>query len=329
MAENIDIVIAWVDGNDQTWRAEKNKYSGITDSDDVKRFRDWQILQFLFRGIEKYATWVRYVYFVTYGHLPEWINTRHPKLRIVKHEDFIPHEYLPTFNSNTIEMNFFQIPGLSERFVYFNDDMFILKETNESDFFIKGLPRGHIIEQLTVPEYGDIFPHILFNNLEIINRHFNKHNVVKQYFWKYYSPQFGKTALRNMKYIRFSKFLGFQNLHMPSALLKSTYQMIWEREARLLSETCANKFRSKSDVNQYLIQEWQWLSGKFMPQSSRIGKYYDLEHDSTKAIDDIVKQKYKLVCLNDTCSEEEYDAIQQKITDAFISIFPKKSLYEE
>ena len=57
----------------------------------------------------------------------EWLNTKHPKLNIVCHEDFIPQKFLPTFNSHTIEWNFHRIPGLTEQFVYFNDDMFLLK----------------------------------------------------------------------------------------------------------------------------------------------------------------------------------------------------------
>jgi hypothetical protein len=53
----------------------------------------------------------------------------------VKHEDYIPKEYLPTFNANTIELNFHRIKELSEHFVYFNDDTFITNYMNESDFF--------------------------------------------------------------------------------------------------------------------------------------------------------------------------------------------------
>ena len=329
MAEGIDIVITWVDGNDQTWRAEKNRYSGVTSNDDIKRFRDWENLQFLFRGIEKYAPWIRYIHFVTVGHLPLWLNTRHPKLRIIKHEEFIPREYLPTFNSDTIEMNFHRIPGLSERFVYFNDDMFLMRSVKESDFFINGKPRGHIFEMPTIPSYGDIFPHILFNNLEIINRHFSKSEVIKLHFWKYYSPKYGKTALRNLQYLRIRGFLGFQNLHLPSALLKSTYQTLWDREEDILMETCANKFRSKSDVNQYLIQEWQWLSGEVVPQSSRIGKYYDVGKDGEKLIGHITKRKYKMVCINDTCSDEEYVVMKPRVASAFLSIFPENSLFEK
>lgn len=93
--QEIDFVITWVDGSDDRWQKEKQetrKHLGIVaDVDDRKeRYRDWDNLQYWFRGVEKYAPWVRKIHFVTWGHLPKWLNTDHPKLRVVNHEDFIP-----------------------------------------------------------------------------------------------------------------------------------------------------------------------------------------------------------------------------------------------
>ena len=128
--EPIDFVITWVDGNDPKWQEEKDKTLiaqglGVHIDGRKERYRDWDNLQYWFRGVEKYAPWVRKIHFVTWGHMPEWLNVDHPKLHIVKHEDFIPKEFLPTFNSHTIEWNFHRIEGLSEHFLYFNDDMFL------------------------------------------------------------------------------------------------------------------------------------------------------------------------------------------------------------
>ncbi|WP_331836427.1 hypothetical protein [Erysipelothrix piscisicarius] len=69
--------------------------------------------------------WVNNVYLITYGHLPDFLNVDHPKLKIINHTDYIPSDYLPTFSSHTIELNMHRIEGLSEHFVYFNDDMFL------------------------------------------------------------------------------------------------------------------------------------------------------------------------------------------------------------
>ena len=131
MNNQIDFVITWVDGNDPEWIREKEKYSQNNAGDNREiRFRDWGILKYWFRSIEKFAPWVNKIYFITWGHLPAWLNTNNPKLIIVKHEDYIPSKYLPTFNSHTIEWNIHRIKGLSDNFVYFNDDTFLCQKTD-------------------------------------------------------------------------------------------------------------------------------------------------------------------------------------------------------
>ena len=100
MSNKVDIVISWVDGDDPEWVAEKQRYTSEIDNKvDEKRarYRDWDNVQYIFRGIEKFAPWVNKIFFVTYGHLPAWLDVTNPKLVVVKHEDFIPKEYLPTF----------------------------------------------------------------------------------------------------------------------------------------------------------------------------------------------------------------------------------------
>lgn len=91
----IDFVITWVDGNDPDWQKQKMEYSMQPDlsqkQDDRKeRYRDWDLLRYWFRGVERFAPWVRRIHFVTWGHLPSWLNKEHPKLNIVNHKDFIP-----------------------------------------------------------------------------------------------------------------------------------------------------------------------------------------------------------------------------------------------
>ena len=90
-----------------------------------------------FRAVEKFAPWVNKIHFVTYGHLPKWLNIDNPKLNIAKHSDFIPQKYLPTFSSFPIEVNLHRIKGLAERFVYFNDDMFLLKTSKKRIIFCR------------------------------------------------------------------------------------------------------------------------------------------------------------------------------------------------
>lgn len=133
--EKVDFVILWVDGNDPEWQASKAKYTADKGQDaSANRYREWENLKYWFRGVEKFAPWVNNVYFVTCGHYPEWLNLEHPKLRFVRHEDFIPKECLPTFSSRPIDMNLHRIEELSEHFVYFNDDMFLIDKVEKTDF---------------------------------------------------------------------------------------------------------------------------------------------------------------------------------------------------
>jgi len=120
MNKPIDFVMIWVDGNDPEWQKEKAKYDGsvVTTANSEVRYRDWDNLQYWFRAVEKYAPWVNKIHFVTWGHIPKWLDTTNPKLNIVKHSDFIPEEYLPTFSSHTIELNLHRIEGLAEIFQF-------------------------------------------------------------------------------------------------------------------------------------------------------------------------------------------------------------------
>lgn len=96
--------------------------------------------------------------------MPEWLNTECPKLRIVRHEEYIPSEYLPTFNSNVIELNLHRILDLSERFINFNDDMFVIGETQKSDFFENGLTYGIILSVVLCLLFSVLIYYALINH---------------------------------------------------------------------------------------------------------------------------------------------------------------------
>ena len=124
MEEKIDFVVLWVDGNDPDFIREKNKYTSNSlqvdnDGDNLHRYRDYGTFNYWFRMVEKHAPWVNNIYLITNGQKPEWLNLNHPKLKWVRHSDFMPEEYLPTFNSAAIELNLHRIEGLSENFVFF------------------------------------------------------------------------------------------------------------------------------------------------------------------------------------------------------------------
>lgn len=326
----IDFVVPWVDDSDPIWRAKKEKYTGITSkvgSEDA-RYRDWDTLKYWFRGVEKFAPWVRYVYFVTDDQIPEWLNVDNPKLKWVKHTDFIPEEYLPTFNSNAIEWNIHRIPGLAENFVYFNDDVFLIDETKPEDFFIDGLPCD--LPNLSALTPNCFFSHTIFNNSCLINRHFNLKNSIAQNKMKWIKCQTLGGIFRVGFYGR-KRFLSESvSPHIQLSYKKSNFDKLWEEEYDCIHATCLNKLRDNNDVSSWCVRDWQLLSGDFYPQK-RIGRCFhtvSMSHNND-AIDYLRKQKGKTICLNDTEDEKDFELHKKMIIDEFEKLFPEKSSFEK
>jgi len=324
----IDFVICWVDGNDPEWRKEKSKYSpGIKTDSRGLRYRDWNNLQYLFRGIEKYASWVNKIHFVTWGHIPTWLNVEHPKINIVRHKDFIPNEYLPTFSARPIEINLHRINGLSNQFVYFNDDMFILRDLKKTDFFKNGLPRDVAVLDNAMKNdeaHGAAF----YNSVVLINYHFSKSNAFKKHFFKWINYKYGKLLLRTILLSPWKMFSGFYTPHLPNAFLKQTFYDVWNKELDVLNLTSNNKFRSKLDVTQYLFKFWQLAAGDFLPRKN-IGKLFKIGTLDLNIIQKVIeKQEHKLICLNDSDEIENFDRTKQKLINSFDVILPEKSTFE-
>jgi len=326
----IDFVILWVDGNDPAWQEAYHAYR--ESEDQPAQFRDWDNLYYIFRAFEIFTPWVRKIHFVTWGHLPEWLNADHPKLNIVKHKDILDHKNIPVFNSNAIEPNMHKIDGLAEHFVLFNDDFFLVSPLSEERFFKNGLPRDMLVSNALSSSAG-VGQYVL-NDLEILNRHFDKRTAMKNNFSKWFFPLYGKEMLRNMALLPWPRFTGFVDPHQPQPFLKSTFKEVWREERKILERTSAAKFRTCSDVNQYLFRYWQLAKGEFAPVSMRDSKYVTLNMDdirSGKISEIITSQKYTMVCLNDNEaieSEEDLEGAKRALQEALGTILPNKSSFE-
>ena len=332
MNDKIDFVIIWVDGNDKEWQKEKNKYNPDkkTDTREI-RYRDWDNLKYWFRGVEKFAPWVNKIHFVTWGHLPKWLNTNNPKLNIVNHKDYIPKKYLPTFNANVIELNLHRIKGLKENFVYFNDDMFIIKKTKETDFFKNNLPCDTAILNANISDRENQI-HVDVADMDIINSYFKKNEVIKKNFTKWFNLKYGKQLIRTFCLMPWNEFPGIWNAHLANSYKKSTFKELWEKEYDILDETSSHKFRYVLDVNQWLMQDWQIAKGNFVPRKASFGASYALCNDddyNQKVFNKIKKQKLKMICVNDMVSKENYERVKNELIEAFETILPEKSSFEK
>ena len=331
MKSGIDFVLLWVDGNDPAWLEEKNKYAPlkVNYSSGTNRFRDWDNLQYWFRGVEQFAPWVDNIYFITWGHVPAWLDTRHPKLKVINHKDYIPEQYLPTFNSNTIELNLHRLPQLSEKFVLFNDDTFLLKNTTAEDFFVNGMPKDSFILNPVLPvgELGRI-AYTNVNNTGIINMNFQKNAVIKKHFKKVFSLKYGSQLIRTLLLMAWKPFVGFSNPHLPMSHLKSRFDFMWERETEKLNATCMNKFRGLNDLNHWLMRYWNLCEGIFVPREISFGKYFNISDNLLPITQYITGQKGKVICINDFDPDIDFERAKQEINEALNGLLPEKSSFE-
>lgn len=332
---DIDFVVLWVDGSDPAWQREKNKYLGVSEdeSNSVNRYRDWGLLPYWFRGVEQFAPWVRKIHFVTWGHLPPFLNPDAPKLHIVRHEEFIPTVYLPTFSSHAIEMNIHRIPDLAEHFVYFNDDTFLLRPFREDQFFRDGLPCTDGTERpIELIGQPGIWQHAAVNDLGIVNAHFPKREAVTKHGAKYQDKRYRwKDNVRTLALEKLypDYFTGFKNLHAPAAYLKKTFEEIWEQEERVLDATSKDRFRTASNVNQWLALWWQVASGQFSPEiiDNLVSSICDKTIDGLCTC--IEKQQHAYICLNDPEGEIDFPLLSGRLKSAFAKILTEKSVFEK
>ena len=148
----IDLVYTWVNGSDVAWvksKLEWQRRAGLLPPEDstaaaqhkkdaaatANRYRDNGELKYSLRSIVKYAPWVRNVYLVTANQIPEWLDLSFPRVRVVPHSEIYPNaSHLPVFSSPSIETHIHRISGLSDNFIYFNDDVMLASPVWPEDF---------------------------------------------------------------------------------------------------------------------------------------------------------------------------------------------------
>lgn len=317
--------------NDPVWREKFSRYSvkkdneknGVSDA----RFRDAGFLKYWFRGVEKFAPWVRKIHFVTDGQKPDWLDTSNPKLNLVSHSEFIPEEFLPTYNSVVIERYMYRIPGLADHFVYFNDDFYIIRPIGTDRFFRNGLPCD-IATFLYNPSWSQWYRRIK-NNMRIINRHFDKKEVMKRDGDKWFDSSYGSRRFWNYLLRPYNKFITLRTPHNAQPYLKSTFEKVWEVAGKELTETSVNRFRAVTDYTPELFRTWQICSGNFEAYNTYSDtKMFPLMIKSEQAVNAIYNQLYSLICLNDNIHIRNYDMVMERIREAFNHILPEKSGFE-
>jgi len=343
MLGNIDFVLPWVDSSDAVWQKEKEKHDTNTlktYNNSSMRFKDWGTLKYVLRGIEQNCAWYNKIYIITEGHVPVWLDIGHEKITLVAHKElYIKKEHLPVFNSSSIEMNLVNIKGLSDKFIYLNDDTLILKKINKDRFFKDGkpvdfishgwLPRNSWFEKL---RGMNSWAHSLKNNIRLINAQLSPLQFNQQQL--YHQSYSLKTKVSNFLLHKvYKEFLWLEHWHHPMPYLKSTLNDVYalfEEEMMLCS---SNRFRSNTDLTQYIYRYWQLANGNFHPHQYNDGLYCKIQ--SKKDIDSCLKKikDFTFFCPNDALPDdilkEDYQYIKTELINNLKKLLPKKSTFEK
>ncbi len=341
--EKIDFLIPWVDSGDENWRQKKAEYdvSKTTNYDNANmRYRDWGTLKYVLRGIEKNCPWYNKIYIVTQGHYPDWLDIEHPKIKLITHDElYYDVSDLPVFSSSSIEMNLPNIKGLSNHFVYCNDDTFFLKPLNRDRFFKNGLPvdyfshgwipRNKLFEKL---RGMNSWAHSCKNNIDLINRKFTTVEMSKDQLY-HQSYSFAEKVSNFLYANIYKKLIWVSHYHQPMPYLKQTLLDVraeFEKEMRICSK---NRFRRNNDLTQYIYRYWHLASGEFYPFKHYDNKYHKIENreDIDKCLAEM--DNYALVCVNDSVSDEiskdEVDYIEKSIISKLNELLPHKASFEK
>lgn len=291
-----DIVITYVNGLDSEWLADYAKYTDIPVM--TKRFRDWGTLPYLLRGIEKNMPFVRKVFLVVSqpSQVPEWLNK--DTVQVVYHKDFISEEFLPTFNSNTIESFLHCIPGLGDRFLYFNDDMFPMLPSEERDFF---------------PEEGRI--RIGFSS-----------HLLKSNMYRKICANSDALVRRALEMPASAMFVRPQ--HICSPMLKSANQSLFTKMEREIRQA-VSRTRLDSNYTQYIYLDYLFYSGKV--DTRRISnKHFSVAATTENKLRSFIANPNRnFCCINDVhISDAHFVSMRASILDSFEKCFPRKSKYE-
>lgn len=242
MNDKIDIVLPWLNSNDEHWKKQYEDYLLTVKTGDksISRIRDWDNLKYFLRSVDKNCKWVNKVVLCVFDEyqIPEWLNVNHPKLKILYHRDYIPKECMPTFNGLCSTNFIFKHPEIENNLIYCNDDFFFVNKTKDTDYFIDNKCVKSLLKYKNLNWYYD------FKN--------KKNNVWCQ-------------LLSNTMEYKF-KISGNKNLylqkHLPCSFHKSDFTNFYEKyESDLIIEFSKYESKIRQNTNIFIPYIIDWLQG--------------------------------------------------------------------
>lgn len=309
----IDAVYTWVDGDDPVWvnskRRREAELAGTEYHEEANheaRFRSRDELKYSLRSLQMYAPWFRKIFIVTAGQIPSWLDTSDSRIEVVDHKDIYPDgDYLPTFNSNSIISRLHHIPGLSEHYVYINDDVFFGRDLGPERFFT---PTG-------IAKVSPSNNRRPFGEATLLDEpHFNLTRNIRRLL----KERFGVTVSRAIK-------------HTPHPQLKSVH---FEMEADFKKEyeqTWASPFRDHRDiVADQLHHYYAQITGQAIPTRLRYHYFNILDDKYRLVMENTLRLRDRdTFCINDAPVAGATPIEDEFVTEFLESYFPVKSDFEK
>jgi len=310
----VDIVYTWVDHRDPKWRRlfteatgkAPNKGGEDNDPSSMDRFLSRDELKYSLRSVDRYASWVRNVYVVTNCSPPDWINLEHPKLHWIDHEEILPPKALPTFSSHAIEARLQHIPGLSNHFLYFNDDFFLTRPARVTDFF-----QSNGLSKSAMEPYGTVSGEVAKGDADYLNAARN-----------------GKSLLEKA----FGKSVTSLHTHTPYALRKDVLLEMEERFKEPIEQTIHNAFRTPEDIStvSFLYHHYSYMTQRAVYSELDSVLIKARRADYPMVMADILtgKRVPVAVCINDGSGSSHMMRWNQHVSGFLDTYFPHPSAFE-
>lgn len=307
----VDLVYLWVNGNDPEWIKKKEKFTGkeseSTGKDCKARYTDNDELRHSLRSVEKYAPWIRNIYIVTDNQVPQWLNVRHPKIKIVDHKEILNPESLPCFNSVVLEHSIHKIPGLSEFFLYANDDMFLNREVSPNDFFTEN---GKPIVRLNRRWFRKLW---LFYKVKIRKKKLDYYNHTVHTATSLVEKSFGK-------------YIGHKPHHNIDSYRKSLNEETFKTFKDKIIPTLTNHLRKDSDIQRAIYSLLPMVLNKAEMKIVGDKISFRCHIEKVHYLDDLERKNPIFFCMND--SEFATDEDRKRVTLFLDKKFPDKSQFE-
>lgn len=314
MTMDIDLVYLWVNGNDPQWIAKRNACIGAPTRNQencAARYADSGELKYSLRSVEKNAPWIRKVFIVTDNQVPEWLDTTCPKVQIVDHAEIMPAESLPCFNSTILEHYLHKIPGLSEHFLYSNDDMYINRSVSPETFFSSdGFP---VIYMTRRPFRKQLLSLISFIRKKVLRKPMNL-----------YVQIIHNAALLVEK--RYGTYYGCKAHHNMDSYLKSTFEKVHHDFEEEISSMRYHHKRSMDDYQRSLYSYVSLAEHRGHLQYVSQKHSFKLQINNRKMYEKLEAYNPVFFCMNDSSHATDDD--RQYSIDYLRKLFPEKSCFE-